>query len=123
MDAKIGDRIKIKGNWKRGFSLYDGTISSFDIADGDTGTIIGVSTSKSAYGAWIIDLDAQPGQWVEVDKSITQPLDSITMTIDVPKPNVCTCALTNLMVEGCTCGHIKRYTPPHLREKTSASGV
>ena len=102
-----------------GFTLLDGSTSDFDVTDGAPGTIIRESASTN-YSAWIIDLDTQPGRWFEVEKSIVLPLEIDFQDIKADsiqgRPAICSCAINNIMTEGCTCGHIERYKPAHLRK-------
>lgn len=119
---KPGDRIKSTKDWLSSqIQAPGGAFVTFDLYRGDEGLIHAEDTPGS--GIWVVVFDKAPTEYALVSEMWLEPASPSEVPIDplqaIFEPTVqdCTCSLTVIMRDGCMCGHIKRYIPPHLRDK------
>lgn len=115
---KAGDRVKSSKDWmSTQIQALGGGWVTYDLYAGDEGMIYAEDSPGS--GVWVIVFDKAPSEFAVVSEQWLIPsVFSLDAIFDPAPPiSMCTCSLTVIMRDGCTCGHIKRYVPPHLRDK------
>lgn len=120
---KIGDRIKINKDFLKGATRVDGSQCPTPVLMGMEGVIVGANTSYPYLAVypkcWAIQLDKLPNETLAFDQSffgLIGPIAEAKLAIaKFERPAVCSCSLAVIMGQGCVCGHIKRYVPPHKR--------
>jgi len=110
-DLLPGDRVVIDYSWpSTKITTIQGINPPFDLNKGDKGTVV-TDEGGSVYN---IEFDKGPGHLIRVAKHwlLSIPKDA-TPKMEASKQ--CSCSLMTIMAQGCVCGHIKRYVPPHKR--------
>jgi hypothetical protein len=118
MKVNPGDRVTVDKYWtpQQIQILGSNGHATFGLSPGDVGTAVAETTP----GVWVILFDKGPTESVLVaDIWLIPPAALVEATpaeIKADEPKPCTCSVNTLMAQGCICGHIKRYVPPHKRE-------
>ena len=109
-----GERVVATKSWPGvNVQLYGGGNASFDLSAGDQGTVYAETSPFS--GIWIVFFDKGPTEMVMIADGWLAPLAQWSPPVLPETPKQCICTLANIMSQGCTCGYIKRYVPPHKR--------
>lgn len=122
MQVKIGDRVTVTRAWApQQIQVYGNPNghASFGLNPGDVGSAV----IESSPGIWIIIFDKAITESVLVADLWLAPAPPESIVIDLEisdEPKPCVCTVATLMAQGCICGHIKRYVPPHKRTEEAS---
>jgi hypothetical protein len=116
MKVNIGDRVTVDKVWTPTQIQIHGSTghATFGLNPGDVGTAI----LEVTPGVWVILFDKGPTeQAIVADVWLAPAPIELVIDLEIPGPKPCVCIVATLMAQGCVCGHIKRYVPPHKRGK------